>query len=169
MEYKVLISLGSNKGVREKNIEKAIVLIQKDLGGLLAVSPLYETPSWGYDDYPYLNNAICLVTELSPLEMMDALLEIELELGRKRTEIQNYQARTIDLDIVLIEGVVVDHPKLQVPHPRMNLRKFVLQPLTDIAPDWIHETERTSISDLLLKCEDETDVKYYGKVSLHCS
>jgi 7,8-dihydro-6-hydroxymethylpterin-pyrophosphokinase len=99
--------------------------------------------------------------------MMDALLQIELELGRKRTEIENYQARTIDLDIVLIEGVVIDHPKLQVPHPRMNLRKFVLQPLTDIAPDWIHETERISVSDLLLKCEDEADLKYYGKISLH--
>jgi 2-amino-4-hydroxy-6-hydroxymethyldihydropteridine diphosphokinase len=167
MEYKVLISLGSNKGVREKNIEKAIALIQKDLGEILAISPLYETPSWGYDDDPYLNNVICLVTELLPLEMMDTLLKIELELGRKRTENQNYQARNIDLDIVLIEGVVVDHPKLQVPHPRMNLRKFVLQPLSDIAPDWIHETERISVSDLLLKCEDEADVKYYGKISLH--
>ena len=167
MEYKVLISLGSNKGAREKNVEKAIALIQKDLGQILAVSPLYETSSWGYDDDPYLNNAICLVTELSPLEMMDALLKIELDLGRKRTDTQNYQARTIDLDIVLIEGVVVDHPKLQVPHPRMNLRKFVLQPLSDIAPDWIHETEQISISDLLLKCEDQADLKYHGKISLH--
>jgi len=166
MEYKVLISLGSNKGIREKNIEKAIVLIQKDLGEILAVSSIYETPSWGYDDNPYLNNAICLVTELSPLELMNALLEIELQLGRKRTEIQNYQARTIDLDIVLIEGVIVDHPKLQVPHPRMNLRKFVLQPLTDIAPDWIHETEQVSVSDLLLKCKDEAEIKYYGKIPL---
>jgi len=166
MEYKVLISLGSNKGVREKNIEKAIALIQKSLGEILAVSSIYETPSWGYDDNPYLNNAICLVTKLSPLEMMNALLKIELQLGRKRTEIQNYQARTIDLDIVLIEGVIVDHPKLQVPHPRMNLRKFVLQPLTDIAPDWIHETEQVRVSDLLLKCKDEAEIKYYGKIPL---
>ena len=166
MEYKVLISLGSNKGVREKNIEKAIVLIQKDLGEILAVSSLYETPSWGYDDNPYLNNAICLVTELSPLEMINTLLKIELQLGRKRTEILNYQARTIDLDIVLIEGVVIDHPKIQVPHPRMNLRKFVLQPLTDIAPDWIHETELIRVSDLLSKCEDESEIKYYGKILL---
>ena len=100
---------------------------------------------------------------------MDALLEIELVLGRKRTETQTYQARTIDLDIVLIEGIVIEHPKLRVPHPRMNLRKFVLQPLADIAPDWIHETEQISISELLLKCEDQAEMKYYGKISLYSS
>lgn len=167
MQYKVLISLGSNQGVRETNIEKALVLIQKDLGEILAVSELYETPSWGYDDAPYLNNAICLVTELQPLETLEALLVIELRLGRTRSDSEGYEARSIDLDIVLIEGVIIDHPKIQVPHPRMNLRKFVLQPLADIAPDWIHETEGVSISDLLLKCEDEAEIKPYGKISLH--
>ena len=169
MEYKVLISLGSNIDVREQNIEKAIVLIQKDLGEILAISALYETASWGYNDDPYLNNAICLLTELPPLVLMDALLKIELLLGRKRTETKKYQARTIDLDIVLIEGVVIEHSKLRVPHPRMNLRKFVLQPLADISPDWIHEKEQISVSELLLKCEDQAEMKYYGKIPLYSS
>lgn len=169
MEYKVLISLGSNIGVRETNIEQAIVLIQKDLGEILAISVLYESPSWGYNDYSYLNNAICLLTELPPLVLMDALLKIELQLGRKRTETKKYQARTIDLDILLIEGLVIDHVKLRVPHPRMNLRNFVLQPLADIAPDWIHETEKTTIAELLLKSADHTEMKYYGKIPLYSS
>lgn len=167
MAHKVLISLGSNLGDRALNIEKAITLIQDQLGDVIAISKLYETASWGYDDYAYLNNAICLITKWLPLDLMNALLEIELKLGRKRSDSKNYQARTIDIDILLIEGVVIDHPKLDVPHPRMNLRRFVLQPLADIAPDWVHEVEGVSVSDLLLKCEDQIDVNLYGKIPLH--
>ena len=167
MAHKVLISLGSNLGDRALNIEKAITLIQDQLGDVIAISKLYETASWGYDDYAYLNNAICLITKWLPLDLMNALLEIELKLGRKRSDSKNYQARTIDLDILLIEGVVIHHPKLDVPHPRMNLRRFVLQPLTDIVPDWVHEVEGVSVSDLLLKCEDQIDVNLYGKIPLH--
>ena len=167
MAHKVLISLGSNLGNRALNIKKAITLIQDQLGDVIAISKIYETASWGYDDYPYLNNAICLVTKLVPLDLMSALLEIELKLGRKRSDSKCYMARTLDLDILLIEGVVIHHPKLYVPHPRMNLRRFVLQPLADIAPDWVHEVEGVSVSDLLLKCEDQIDVNLYGKISLH--
>ena len=167
MVHKVLISLGSNLGDRALNIKKAITLIQDQLGDVIVISKLYETASWGYDDYVYLNNAICLVTKYTPLGLMNALLEIELKLGRKRSDSKCYKARTIDLDILLIEGVVIDHPKLDVPHPRMNLRRFVLQPLADIAPDWVHEVEGVSVSDLFLKCEDQIDVNLYGKIPLH--
>ena len=98
---------------------------------------------------------------------MSALLEIELKLGRKRSDSKFYMARTIDLDILLIEGLVINHHKLEVPHPLMNLRRFVLKPLADIAPDWVHELEGISVSDLLLKCEDQIDVNFYGKIPLH--
>ena len=108
-----------------------------------------------------------MVTKWAPLDLMSALLEIELKLGRKRSDSKCYKARTIDLDILLIEDVVIHHPKLDVPHPRMNLRRFVLQPLADIAPDWVHEVEGVSVSDLLLKCEDQIDVNLYGKIPLH--
>lgn len=168
MEYKVLISLGSNKGNRLDTITKAIQLLKKDIGDVIAISPVYETASWGYQDNAYLNNAICLVTKLAPLYIMEALLSIELKLGRERNpDIEIYQARSIDLDIILIEGLVVDHPKLQVPHPRMNVRKFVLQPLVDIAPDWIHETEGLSLNNLLNNCKDDSQIIYYGELSLH--
>ena len=167
MTHKVLISLGSNLGDRELNIKKAIILIQDQLGDVISISKLYESASWGYDDHPYLNNAICLVTKWLPLDLMTALLDIELKMGRKRSDSMSYQSRTIDLDIILIEGIVIHHPKLNVPHPRMNLRRFVLQPLVDIAPNWIHEIEGVSVSDLLLKCEDQIDVNLYGKISLH--
>lgn len=167
MSYTVLISLGSNKGDRQENIQKAITLIKDHLGTLIAISPIYETPSWGYEDASYLNNAVCLSTKIQPLELMLALLKIEEQLGRKRSSNNSYEARCIDLDIILIEGLVIEHPKLQVPHPRMHLRKFVLQPLVDIAKTWLHETQHVSLSDLLNKCEDESQIKKYGEVSLY--
>ncbi len=169
MEHKVLISLGSNKGERKENLEKAIVQIKTQLGNVIAISPIYESPSWGYEDEPYLNNAICLVTDIPPILLIEALLLIENSLGRLRTKNTSYQAREIDLDIILIEGLVIEHPKLQVPHPRMNMRKFVLQPLVDIAPKWVHEKEHCSLSDLLLKCEDRSEIKLYGNTSLYSS
>ena len=167
MVHKVLISLGANLGDRALNITKAISLMQDKLGDVIAISELYETDSWGYDDHGYLNNAICLITNFAPLDLMNELLEIELKLGRKRLESKHFQARTIDIDILLIEGVVIHHSKLNVPHPRMNFRRFVLQHLADIAPDWVHEVDGISVSDLLLKCEDQNDVNLYGKIPLH--
>ena len=167
MVHQVLISLGANLGDRALNITKAISLMQDKLGDVIAISELYETDSWGYDDHAYLNNAICLITNFAPLDLMNELLEIELKLGRKRLGSKHFQARKIDIDILLIEGVVIHHPKLNVPHPRMNFRRFVLQPLADIAPDWVHEVDGISVSDLLLKCEDQIDVNLYGKIPLH--
>lgn len=167
MTNKVLIGLGSNLGDRDVNISKAIDLIKKELGDVIAISNLYETASWGYNDHSYLNNAICLITTKSPLELIDSLLDIELKLGRKRSKSNDYKARLIDLDVLLIEGVVVNHPRLKVPHPLMNSRRFVLQPLADIAPHWVHEVDGICISDLLLKCDDQIDVTPYGKIPLH--
>ena len=162
MKYKVLISLGSNKGNRKENLEKAILQTQNQLGDVIAISPIYESPSWGYEDEAYLNNAICLVTNVEPITLMEALLDIENNLGRVRSENTSYQAREIDLDIILIEGLVIMHPKLEVPHPRMNLRKFVLKPLVDIAPNWEHEKEQLPLTDLLLKCEDQSTIKLFS-------
>ena len=169
MKYKVLISLGSNKGVRKENLEAAILKISNNLGGVIAVSPIYETPSWGYSDSPYLNNAICLVTNTEPMKLMEALLAIEAELGRLRSKSNAYESREIDLDIILIDGLVIDHPKLQVPHPRMSLRRFVLQPLVDIAPSWLHEKLQIPLSELLTQCTDESEIKLYGSISLYSS
>jgi deoxyguanosine kinase len=169
MKYKVLISLGSNKGNRKKNLAQALFQINQNLGELIAISPIYETASWGYKDDAYLNNAICLSTSMEPIKLLDALLEIEVKFGRIRSLSKEYQARELDLDIILIEGVVVNHPKLQVPHPRMSARKFVLQPLVDIVPNWEHELLHTSLKELLLNCQDQSEIKLYGTLSLHSS
>ena len=162
MNHKVLISLGSNMGNREENINHAIYCIKSDLGTVLAQSPLYESVSWGYDDSNYLNNVLCLTTSLEPLELMDALLQIELNQGRERNQSVGYEARIIDIDIILIEGLVINHPKLKVPHPRMHLRRFVLKPGVDIAPDWIHELKSQSLAELLIECIDDSKIIEVG-------
>tara|TARA_B110000977_G_scaffold143607_1_gene182352 strand:+ start:1192 stop:1701 length:510 start_codon:yes stop_codon:yes gene_type:complete len=169
MKYKVLISLGSNKGSRIDNLQNALGQIDEKLGELLAVSAVYETASWGYKDEPYLNNAICLLTSIEPIQLLEALLQVESNIGRIRSLSKEYQAREIDLDIILIEGIIIDHSKLQVPHPRMNARKFVLQPMVDIAPNWEHEVLDVKLKDLLLQCEDQSEIKLYGTLSLYSS
>ena len=162
MNHKVLISLGSNMGNREENINQAIYSIKLGLGTVLAQSPMYESASWGYDDSSYLNNALCLSTSLEPLKLMDALLHIELIQGRERNHNHGYEARTIDIDVILIEGLVINHPKLKVPHPRMHLRRFVLKPVADIAPDWIHELKSQSLAELLIECKDDSKIMQVG-------
>lgn len=169
MKHKVLISLGSNKGARMTNLENAIAQIEERLGSILAISPVYETASWGYKDAPYLNSALCLLTSIEPITLLESLLKIESNLGRTRSLTAEYQAREIDLDIILVEGVVINHLNLQIPHPRMSLRKFVLTPLVDIAPNWVHELLDITLNDLLLQCEDQSEIKLYGTLSLYSS
>lgn len=167
MEYKVLISLGSNSGNRCENIKMAVQIIQAELAEVIAISSLYETQSWGYEDADYLNAGICVSSKLGPEKLMESLLEVETRMGRVRTSSAGYQARTIDLDIILIEGLIVESLKLTVPHPRMLLRKFVLKPLAEIAPDWVHEIKGLPLHSLLAQCKDEAQIKCYGKLSLY--
>jgi deoxyguanosine kinase len=110
-----------------------------------------------------------LLTSIEPIALLESLLKIESNLGRTRSLTAEYQAREIDLDIILVEGVVIDHVKLQIPHPRMSLRKFVLKPMVDIAPNWVHELLDVTLNDLLLQCEDQSEIKLYGTLSLYSS
>lgn len=156
---KFIISLGSNQGDRMGYIKQALDHISDDLGDVIAKSKVYKTESWGYKDAYYYNAVLCLISDFEPLLLMDKLLEIEIKLGRQRKgDSNNYESRTIDLDILLIEGLCVNHQKLKVPHPRMHLRKFILLPLQEIAPEWKHEVVHQTISELLQSCEDELDV-----------
>ena len=161
MSFKVVIGLGSNIGHRELYIKKAIEMITEDLGELISQASLYQTQSWGYEDVDYLNSAICVRTNLEPIDLMQALLEIEKQMGRKPYKAIGYQSRIIDLDILLIEGMIINSAILKVPHPRMHLRKFVLKPLSEIVPSWIHESKLLPISELLEKCTDTSKVLWY--------
>jgi 2-amino-4-hydroxy-6-hydroxymethyldihydropteridine diphosphokinase len=152
--HKIFISLGSNKGDRLKYLQDAINLIFKKIGKINIISKVYNTPAIGFEGDDFLNCCIILETDLFPEKVMLELLEIERSLGRLRDEQIGYQSRTIDLDILFVDEDVIDTQILQVPHPELHKRKFVLKPLLEIAPKLIHPTLHKNMSDLLETCED---------------
>lgn len=162
----VYLLLGGNLGDRVLNIEKAKQLIEERAGLIIRESALYETEPWGTTDSPFfLNCTILIKTLLEPDDLLNVLLQIEVELGRIRTgEING--SRTMDIDILLYGQRVLDSEYLQIPHPRMHLRKFVLIPLNSIASDFVHPVSGRSIGQLLGSCSDDLLVNEYEPVLL---
>jgi 2-amino-4-hydroxy-6-hydroxymethyldihydropteridine diphosphokinase len=141
------VGVGANLGDREATIRAALAA----LPDVVAVSELRETAPVGVvDQPPFLNGAAALETELSPRELLDALLEVERRLGRERRE--RWGPRTIDLDLLLHGDDVVDEPGLTVPHPRLHERRFALEPLLDLDPDLV-VPGRGRVIDLLARLD----------------
>jgi 2-amino-4-hydroxy-6-hydroxymethyldihydropteridine diphosphokinase len=155
------ISLGSNLGNREENLQKSIALLEAT-GELIAVSSLYETEPWKMDNVTsFINQVILLSTTLSADKLMDALLETENKMGRVRAQVSKgvlYESRIIDLDILFYNDEVISTDKLTIPHPALHQRKFVLEPLAEINPGLIHPIINKAVSALLLECEDTYEV-----------
>jgi 2-amino-4-hydroxy-6-hydroxymethyldihydropteridine diphosphokinase len=155
------ISLGSNLGNREENLQKSIALLEA-VGELVAASSLYETEPWKMDNVTsFINQVILLSTTLSADKLMDALLETENKMGRVRAQVSKgvlYESRIIDLDILFYNYEVISTDKLTIPHPALHQRKFVLEPLVEINPGLIHPTINKTVSALLLECEDTYEV-----------
>jgi len=151
--------LGSNLGRRESYIRDAICLIEEKAGEVVCASSLYETEPWGAENSPaYINKVILLKTELSPLDLLSMISQIESELGRTRGEVKN-EPRTIDIDILFYNKEIVDQPGLIIPHERLHLRKFVLVPLAEIAPFFVHPVFKKNVTGLLEECQDPLWVK----------
>ena len=154
----VYISLGSNVGNREETLLKSIALLNEKAENVIAVSSLYETEPWKMNDVNgFINQVVELRTELSAEELMDTLLLIEQSLGRTRNS-EKYESRTIDLDILFYNNDIISTEKVKVPHPLLHERRFVLEPLAEIAPAFIHPKLKKSISQLLLECKDSYTV-----------
>lgn len=148
--------LGSNQGDRPSLLEQAVAALGA-IGKVQARSGLYETAAWGLTDQPaFLNQAICLNTHLKPLELLEAILDIEKELGRER--IVRYGPRTIDIDILLFDQVMMQEEKLSIPHPELPNRRFALMPLAEIADQIMHPELNRTVGDLLFTCPDELAV-----------
>lgn len=161
MEHVVYIALGSNLGNRLANIKNAISNFTPQLD-VKKKSSVYETPPWGYADQPaFLNQVVMAETYLEPDDLLSHLKRLEVVLGREPT-FQN-GPRLIDLDILFYDDVVIDSPPLQIPHPRLHQRAFVLVPLNDIAPELIHPTLGKSIGEILLDVDRLNIVEYKGK------
>lgn len=131
----VYLALGSNLGDRVQNLAAARAALAREAVTISAVSSIYETEPWGpVPQGRYLNQVLRGTTTLSPHDLLATLLEIERSLGRDRASEERYGPRTIDLDILLYDDLVVSDPDLVIPHPRMLERPFVLVPLAEIAP-----------------------------------
>ena len=150
------IALGSNKGDKFKNLQNAVDLIYVRIGNIKLISKVYKSPAFGFESDDFFNCCLVLESYLEPQSVLDNLLEIETSLGRTRTNTNTYEARIIDLDIVFAEDKIIDTKTLQIPHPEMVKRKFVLQPLNDIASKIKHPKLNKEIAVLLNECEDNS-------------
>jgi 2-amino-4-hydroxy-6-hydroxymethyldihydropteridine diphosphokinase len=147
VEKTVYLSLGSNLGDRAANLRNAIKKLQ-EIGQVVAVSSFYETEPMEVTDQPwFVNCAVALKTELMPRQFLSLMLKIEREMGRRRVRPKG--PRTIDIDILLFGNSVVHTPQLDVPHPAMHQRRFVLQPLSEIAADARHPVLKKKVCELL--------------------
>jgi len=156
---KVYLSLGSNRGGRTAHLKNAIDLLSEWAGEVTVVSSLYETPPWKMEDETnFINQALLLETEMSAAQLIDTIILIESMMGRQRSA-NKYEPRKIDIDVLFFNNEIINTDELTVPHPLLQERKFVLVPMAEIAPEFIHPVFKKSISRLLNECEDKSEIQ----------
>jgi len=156
MLHSAYLSLGSSQGNKSRNLQQALDKIAENCGIISKVSNVYETEPWGFEmEENFLNLAALVQTEMQPAELMKTLLEIEKQMGRKRPIETRYSSRSIDIDIIFYDDLILKLPGLTIPHPHAHERRFVLQPLTDINPEYMHPTLSKSVTQLLSECSDK--------------
>lgn len=144
------LSLGSNQGDRMARLNSAIALIEERVGHITARSEIIETEPWGFESNGlFLNMALAVDTSLPAEEVLDITRQIERSLGRKaKSDAGTYTDRPIDIDLLIYDALVISTDRLTLPHPLMSKRRFVLEPLAQIAPDLMHPTLHKTISQL---------------------
>ena len=157
----VFLSLGSNIGDRAENIARAVVALAEHGVHVTRQSSLYETEPVDFLDQEwFLNGVIEAQTDLAPRDLMAVLLAVERSLGRERTLSKG--PRIIDIDILLFGDAEMKEPQLEIPHPRMTARRFVLVPFAEIAPETRHPVLQKSIAALLQETPDQSEVRIFG-------
>ena len=163
IQKQIYIGLGSNVGNRFSYLQTAIEAIHYEIGSITAISNCYETPSMGFKGDNFLNACIEVRSSLTAELLLSKLLLIEERSGRKRYLDGQYHSRTLDLDILFFEQEIIENELLSVPHPRLENRLFVLRPLADIAPDFIHPKSKKTIFKLLNLCNDISQISKQNK------
>jgi 2-amino-4-hydroxy-6-hydroxymethyldihydropteridine diphosphokinase len=155
------LCLGGNMGNCLVNLKQACAQIEQKAGKIEQYSSIYQSQAWGMNNAPdFYNQVIKLKTKLNAEEIMLVLLGIEKKMGRERTKQDNaYQNRIIDIDILFFNTEVIENHTLQIPHPRLHLRRFVLEPLHEIAPNHIHPILKKTVAQLLSICADNGQIK----------
>ena len=163
-QHQVVLSLGSNQGSRLENLERSLEMIHREIGTIIKVSNLYETPSWGFDSDAFYNCAVVIHTFASAHQILEQILNIEKRLGRLRGDTLGYQPRNIDIDLIVFDEEIIDTVELQIPHPLMQNRRFVLLPMLDLNLDWIHPVLHKKTAELLEVSPDKSSCTMVHKL-----
>jgi 2-amino-4-hydroxy-6-hydroxymethyldihydropteridine diphosphokinase len=163
----VYLILGGNQGNRNEIISEAIDLVTSQIGIQTDSSSRYESESWGFKSEPFINQIIVLNTDLNPEEILEKIHSIEDQLGRTRKTNQ-YEARTIDIDLLYMDSRVINSTNLVVPHPRIASRRFVLLPLAEIAPELLDPVTGKTVAEMLDLCSDTSCVRRLGSTATGC-
>ena len=155
---KAIILLGSNMGDSVSLFQEVENILNLSTGNVVRKSSLYESTPWGFDsENNFLNQSLVLETILSPLQLLNSCLRIEEDLGRVRNDKQ-YENRNIDIDLLFVDDLIISTDDLVIPHPRIHLRKFVLLPLVEVVPNYIHPILQKTSQELLGLCPDNGTV-----------
>ncbi|MCA6435365.1 MAG: 2-amino-4-hydroxy-6-hydroxymethyldihydropteridine diphosphokinase [Bacteroidetes bacterium] len=168
--YRAFLCLGTNLANRQFNLIECANLIEKKLGFIVQKSSIYESPSWGYQSSNrFLNQVLEIKTKLNPQKLLKVLLQLESSMGRKRKEGNAiYADRLIDIDILFIDELKISTQLLNVPHPLLHQRNFVLQPLNEIAPNFVHPVLNKTIKELISKSKDKTKLNILKPIKYIC-
>lgn len=167
MKYQnqVVLSVGSNQGDRQSTILSSIDFIHAEIGTVIQVSNLYETPSWGFSSDLFYNVAVLIHTIKTPSQIWLLIQDIEKKLGRVRNQELGYQSRSIDIDIISFNEEVINSDELQIPHPQMQNRLFVLLPMVELGLDYVHPVLKSTLTELIQNCSDTNSYKNLGVLS----
>lgn len=155
---KICLLIGGNQGDKHGVFCRTLSEISSRIGVIVSQSAIFETEAWGFSSENFWNQAVVVESSLDPFVVLERALQIEADLGRERHG-DGYEARPMDIDIMFIDDRIIHQPELQVPHPRMQLRRFVLEPMAEVARDWYHPVLHKRIDELLNACRDQGEVK----------
>ncbi len=148
------LSLGSNLGNKELNLNTAIENLQSQVGEIVEVSQVYETEPWGFEtENNFLNSVAIVETDLEPQKLLTEIKKIEKKLGRVKTK-SGYESRIIDIDIIFYDNLIYEGEELIIPHKYAHKRDFVLEPLNELVPDFTHPVLNLPISELLKRVKN---------------
>ena len=165
-QHQIVLSIGSNQGNRLENIESCINLIHQEIGTVIQVSKLYETPAWGFESDAFYNCALLLHSYSSAQKILNQVLKVEKQLGRIRSDQQGYQSRIIDVDLIIFDDQIIDSERLNIPHPLMQNRKFVLLPMQDLKLNWKHPVFQKTVSELIAITPDDSVCKVVNDLKI---
>ncbi len=157
--HQVFLGIGGNTGNKRDNFDKVYTFIKNELGEIMIQSSVYETPPWGFDAKEYFWNQVLLIeTHFPPVELLQKIAEIENRFGRRRVS-GKYTSRKMDIDILFFDELIIETENLTIPHLQIQNRLFVLVPLAEIAPEFVHPKLRITSLQMLKNCTDSSVIK----------